>query len=98
MIKIFNMDLKLIKKLLEQEGTKIIIVENGQPTMIISSFREYFDGLEEKGTKKKENPGVLSKKLEEVNSEESKEEEAILLPSEKEESQKRGLTIDDLPL
>lgn len=49
------MDLNEIKKLIEEDKGKIIIVENGEPTMVITSFDEYRKkkiGLE----KKKEEP------------------------------------------
>ena len=36
-----NMDLNEIKKLIEEDGTKLIIVEQGRPTMVITSFEAY---------------------------------------------------------
>mgnify|MGYP001615463556 CR=1 FL=1 len=35
------MDLNEIKKLIEEDGTKLIIVEQGRPVMVITSFEEY---------------------------------------------------------
>jgi hypothetical protein len=35
------MDLEEIKKIIEEDGGKFIIVENGQPIMVITSFAEY---------------------------------------------------------
>ena len=35
------MDLNEIKKLIEEEGGKIIIVENGEPVMVVTSFADY---------------------------------------------------------
>ena len=54
------MDLNEIKEIIESEGGKIIIIENGQPVMIILSFADY--------KKKKENtvknpPRPLPKEL-----------------------------------
>jgi len=38
------MDLNEIKKLIEEDGGKIIIVEDGEPVMVITSFAEYKKG------------------------------------------------------
>jgi prevent-host-death family protein len=35
------MDLNEIKKIVEADGGKFIIVENGEPVMVITSFEEY---------------------------------------------------------
>ncbi len=35
------MDLNEIRQFIEEEGGKFIIVENGKPVMVISSFEEY---------------------------------------------------------
>jgi len=35
------MDLNEIKQLIESDGGKFIIVENGKPLMVITSFEEY---------------------------------------------------------
>lgn len=35
------MDLNEIKKLIEDEKGKIIIIENGEPVMVITSFNDY---------------------------------------------------------
>jgi len=38
------MDLNEIKKLIEEDGGKIIIVENGEPVMVVTSFADYKKG------------------------------------------------------
>jgi prevent-host-death family protein len=35
------MDLNEIKEIMESEGGKFIIVENGKPVMVVTSFEEY---------------------------------------------------------
>ncbi len=87
------MDFRLIKKLLKKGKAKIIIVEDGKPTMVISSIDEYLgkDASEEVS----DNPGMEVQKSE---PEEIKKEEAILLPEEQKHEESKGLTIDDLPL
>lgn len=35
------MDLNEIKKLIEEDGGKIIIVEHGEPIMVVTSFDDY---------------------------------------------------------
>ena len=87
------MDLRLIKKLLERGKAKIIIVEDGKPTMVISSIDEYLDQVDIK--EGSDNPGMEVQKSE---PEEIKKEEAILLPEEQKYEESKGLTIDDLPL
>jgi len=80
------MDFNLIKKLLKKEGGKIIIVEDGNPTMIISSFEDV----------KEERP-VVSQGIAMPAPREEKVlpamPEKAMLPNNEEE----GLTIDDLP-
>jgi hypothetical protein len=82
-----NMDFNLIKKLLKKEGGKIIIVEDGNPTMIISAFDECIkeeitapisQGIAMPAPAKKE---ILPEA-----------EARIITPANEE-----GLTIDDLP-
>ena len=46
------MDINEIKNLIEIDGGKFIIVENGKPAMVIVSFEEY----KKKLTEKKNNP------------------------------------------
>jgi len=58
------MDLNEIKKMIEEDGGKIIIVENGEPIMVITSFADY--------TKKKL---PAEKKAEKAVSQESAEED-----------------------
>ncbi len=38
------MDLNEIKKLIEEDGAKFIIVENGEPVMVVTSFNDYKKG------------------------------------------------------
>ncbi|MFA5742518.1 MAG: type II toxin-antitoxin system prevent-host-death family antitoxin [Candidatus Paceibacterota bacterium] len=35
------MDLKELKKVIEGEASKVIIVENGEPVFVVMSFEEY---------------------------------------------------------
>ena len=39
-----GVDLNEIKKLIEEDGGKIIIVENGEPVMVVISFADYRKG------------------------------------------------------
>ncbi len=84
------MDFNLIKKLLKKEGGKIIIVEDGNPTMIISAFDECMK------EEKKEFTAPVSQGIAmpaPVKREVLPEAEArIVMPVQEE-----GLTIDDLP-
>ena len=48
------MDLNEIRQFIEEEGGKFIIVEDGKPVMVITSFEEY--------KKKKINPEKKTKK------------------------------------
>ena len=48
-----NMDLEEIKKLIEEDGTKLIIVEQGRPVMVITSFEAYKKKKAELGLKEK---------------------------------------------
>lgn len=74
------MDFEIIKKLLKKEKTRLVIIEDGRPTMVILPIEEYL------GMETSSNPGL--------------QQEKILLPEESNEKkeEKRGLTIDDLPL
>lgn len=49
------MDLNEIKKIIEADGGKFIIVEDGKPVMVVTSFEEYKKRLINK-TDKKNNP------------------------------------------
>ncbi|MBI2450496.1 MAG: hypothetical protein HYV47_03100 [Candidatus Nealsonbacteria bacterium] len=42
------MDINEIKNLIEIDGGKFIIVENGKPTMVVTSFEDYKKKLVEK--------------------------------------------------
>jgi len=50
------MDLNEIKNLIEIDGGKFIIVENGKPTMVVVGFEEYKKKLTGKGS----NPRFVS--------------------------------------
>jgi hypothetical protein len=45
------MDLNEIKKIIEEEGCKIIVVEQGQPVMVITSFEDHKKNKEKKEKK-----------------------------------------------
>ncbi len=51
------MDLNEIKKLIDEDGGKIIIVENGEPVLVITSFADY-QAKRVKPEKKGEKPPV----------------------------------------
>jgi len=42
------MDFEEIKQLIEADGGKFIIVENGEPVMVVTSFEEYKERVLEK--------------------------------------------------
>ena len=48
------MDLNEIKKIIEEDGGKIIIVENGEPVMVVTSFADYKKGRVKSEPKPKE--------------------------------------------
>ena len=48
------MDLTEIKKLIEEDDGKIIIVENGEPVMVVTSFADYKKGRTKPEQKPKE--------------------------------------------
>jgi prevent-host-death family protein len=48
------MDLNEIKKIIEEDGGKIIIVENGEPVMVVTSYAEYKKGRSKPEPKAKE--------------------------------------------
>ena len=48
------MDLNEIKKLIEEDGGKIIIVENGEPVLVVTSFADYKKGRVKTEPKPKE--------------------------------------------
>ena len=58
------MDLNEIRQLIEADGGKFIIVENGKPLMVVISFEEYKKKLiKNKPTKKEQKP--IPKELQE---------------------------------
>jgi hypothetical protein len=85
------MDFNLIKKLLKKEGGKIIIVEDGNPTMIISSFDECMKEEKKAEIATPVNQGIAMPAP--AKKEILPEAEARISTPNKEE----GLTIDDLP-
>ncbi|MCD6410663.1 hypothetical protein J7K92_01845 [bacterium] len=103
------MDLEIIKKIIEKEGGKVIIVENGKPTLIIS--RLAIDTLEEKKdnntSEEKKNPLKVEQKISTENSIQLPEKissKDVLLSersSKKEQLEVRQgeeISLDDLPL
>ena len=50
------MDLNEIKKIIENDGGKFIIVENGKPIMVITSFEDYQNKLKSVKPEKKVSP------------------------------------------
>ena len=62
------MDINEIKNLIEIDGGKFIIVENGKPVMVVISFEDYKNRLIEKKVSpaiiKKEHRQVMPKELE----------------------------------
>ncbi len=69
------MDINEIKNLIEIDGGKFIVVENGKPVFVIISFEEY----KKKLTPKKENPvQVVSPTPKELQSEDLKLEDLPL--------------------
>jgi len=83
------MDFELIKKILRKEGGKIIIVEDGNPTMIVSSFEEYAK------------PAPVQKMAQPIAMPAPRIQPAPVVREEKpflqQDSSQEGLTIDDLP-
>jgi len=43
-----GMDFEEIKKIIEADGGKFIIIENGKPVMVVTSFKEYKERVLEK--------------------------------------------------
>lgn len=56
------MDLNEIKKLIEEDGGKIIIVEHGEPIMVVTSFDDY---KKNRTKPEKKLPKPMPKELEE---------------------------------
>ena len=58
------MDLNEIKKIIEEDGGKIIIIENGEPVMVVTSFADYKKGRAKSAPSAKEkNPKPLPPEL-----------------------------------
>jgi len=47
-------DLNEIKKIIEEDGGKVIIVENGEPVIVVTSFADYKKGRARPEVKAKE--------------------------------------------
>ncbi|MBI2625328.1 MAG: hypothetical protein HYW70_03270 [Candidatus Nealsonbacteria bacterium] len=60
------MDLNEIKDIIEVDGGKIIIVENGKPTLVVAGFDEYKVKLNKKESKESFGLDNPNKKLEEL--------------------------------
>ena len=103
------MDLEIIKKIIEKEGGKVIIVENGKPTLIIS--RLAIDTLEEKKdndtSEEKKNPLKVEQKISTENSIQLPEKissKDVLLSERSSKKEQLGvrqgeeISLDDLPL
>ena len=56
------MDLNEIKKIIEEDGGKIIVIENGEPVMVVTSFDEY---RKKKQTARKEPVEAIPEELNE---------------------------------
>ena len=92
------MDLNEIREIIEQDGGKFIIVENGKPVLVIMGFNEYKGKISVQGACLPEGQGSASggKKLDNSITTESIPEEGIQpeeLPKQNDE-----VDIDDLPL
>lgn len=80
------MDFNQIKRMLEKEDVKIIIVENGQPLMVISRYRDYQQLDLDKKAREIDN---IAKKSRETQSTETITREEMPLEE---------LRVEDLPL
>ncbi|MEA3452890.1 MAG: hypothetical protein U9Q96_00955 [Patescibacteria group bacterium] len=102
------MDLKQLKKIMDKERAKVIIVENGEPILIVSPFESSQQSLplessQDSVIEKKEDSlfpeNVLDKSTEKVKDMGKKESEVIqrtdLLTEE--EMPSNELTVEDLP-
>ena len=56
------MDLNEIKQIIKEDGGKFIIIENGEPVMVITSFSDY---KKKKMNQEKKEESALPKELEE---------------------------------
>lgn len=100
------MDLETIKKILEKEGGKVIIVEEGKPTLIISKFEEDIQStVKRDNPSENTNPKVESSTEQSNNSiqlpEKTPQQETLLsegVATEKETQETEEITLDDLPL
>jgi PHD/YefM family antitoxin component YafN of YafNO toxin-antitoxin module len=75
------MDLNQIKKLIEEERAKLIIIEEGKPIMVILSFEDYQKTTQTKP--ESERKGELT--------------ENLLSSPKVENVEEKELTLDDLP-
>ncbi|MCK4520618.1 hypothetical protein KAT95_01995 [Candidatus Parcubacteria bacterium] len=94
------MDLDEIKNLIKIDGGKFIIVENGEPVLMVMSFQDYKKIIEENSERissRQSNPSSIEKipEAQEFNSESDNEyTEAVEKTPQSEES----LKIEDLPV
>lgn len=106
------MDLETIKKIIEKEGGKVIIIEDGKPTLVISRFEDNLKQKEDKNN----NPFQQANANLKVESELETSSHSIQLPektprqesllagdnpeqkSQENQQSKEEITLDDLPL
>jgi len=87
------MNLDEIREIIKTDGGKFIIVENGKPVLVITSFEDYKKRIKPLSiSKEKTNPGEMDS--EEANSRESN---SSLSHDAPEGTPEEELTIDDLP-
>ncbi len=80
------MDFNQIKRMLEKEDVKIIIVENGQPLMVISRYKDYQQLDLDKKAREIDNVAKKSQEMQDMETITSEE-----MPLEE-------LRVEDLPL
>ena len=102
------MDLEMIKKIIEKEKGKVIIVENGKPILVISSFDvDFQDKNSDKNVSETNNPSKVEKKNTSNSSiplpEKMPQNETLLSEGNQKEKkfgeeESEEITLDDLPL
>jgi hypothetical protein len=100
------MDINQLKKILDKEKSKIVIVENGEPIMVVSSFEDYQQRLSFNPAPEAARPGTASfygdkidRKSNLTDNRPGKRQEIIQNTEliSKEELPSDELTIEDLP-
>ena len=95
------MDINLIKRIFEKEDgkVKVFIIEEGKPTLVISSFEDYQEELLAKRSEKliKTPKNTLTQLPERFLQKEARLEEAETTRQEKKEEE-ANVTLEDLPL